>query len=544
MSVKAENHPVIKSVLVDILLVLSGSSFFALANPGFIFPRGISFFAWFMYVPLFMTVERSSYKSVWFWGGLYGVVSYLLYTSWLVSFNSIAMIAVSCEYFFLYAVLFLFLKTAGTFCGKSAWILQWLILCAYEYIKTVGFTGFSYGVSAYTQWRNIPLIQCSNLTGVWGLTAIIDFASVWIYRVISDAVICGRLKNIRRSIRSHAVSLCIWIFCLCSVSVYGFICINNKKDSGKFVKVCAVQNNTDPWKGGVASYERDCKNLMRLTDKALAAEPDIQLVVWPETAVVPSIIMQYNQRKDRTRFDIINSVLEYIDKRSAVFVIGNFHSVDNGGQFYDDYNCAFVFTPGKNVIPPEPEIYAKIHLVPFTESFPYGKMFPYIYKLLLHGDTHLWTAGTERKVFTAAGVSFSVPICFEDTFGNDCRKFVDNGAGAFINMSNDAWSESLSCQYQHLSMAVFRSAESRIPSVRSTASGQTCIVDRDGRVIAEAEPFTETYITGSIPVVERNRAETLYDKIGDLPGIAFVIISVVWLAAGIIWNKRAKRDRI
>jgi apolipoprotein N-acyltransferase len=541
MSIHAEKHPVIKPILIQILLVIAGSVFFALANPGFLFPKGISFFAWFMYVPVFMLVHRSSYKTVWLWGGLYGVAAYCLYTSWLAAFSFIGMIAVCFEYFVLCSILFLVLKSAETFCGRYAWIVQWLIFCAYEYSKTLGFTGFSYGVSAYTQWENIPLIQCSAIAGVWGLTALIDFCSAWIYRVLRDCSGGFSLEKVSAGIKRYGVYLCIWGICLSAALIYGIISIKSKSnETGKYVKVCAVQNNTDPWKGGVAAYERDTGTLMNITQQALVKDRDIQIVVWPETAVVPSIILQYNLRKDRKRFDIIDSVLKYIDGQNAVFVIGNFHSVDRGKKYYDDYNCAFVFNPRINVIPPDPEIYAKIHLVPFTESFPYAKQFPRIYKLLLNGDTHLWSAGTKRTVFKQCGLSFSVPICFEDTFGNDCRKFVLNGARAFINMSNDAWSKSLSCQNQHLAMAVFRSVENRVPTVRSTASGQTCIIDIHGRIVAEAEPFSRTFVTGYIPVIDQSSPLTVYDRTGDVLGIFFILVSFLCLAAGAIWHKRSK----
>jgi len=460
MTVNAEKHPAIKSFLIQILLVISGAFFFSLANPGFLFPKGLSLFAWCMYVPVLLCVHRASYRTVWLWGGIYGVVSYGLYIFWLFTFSTVAMTAVSFKYFILCSLLFIALKAADSLCGKGAAFVQGLTFCAYEYIKTLGFVGFSYGVAGYTQWKNVLLLQSSALTGVWGITALVVFSSVIVYCVVRDAHCPFSAGALWKSVRHHCAGMCVWTFCLAAALVYGAVVLKTRlPGSGKTVKVCAVQNNSDPWKGGVEAYERDTKELMRLTDQALQTDSDIKLVVWPETAVVPSIIMQYSMRNDRKRFEIVTSVLKYINRQSAVFVIGNFHSVDSGGEYYDDYNCAFVFKPGVNVIPPEPELYAKIHLVPFTESFPYGKQFPYVYKLLLKGDTHLWSPGTERKVFHQAGLSFSVPICFEDTFGDDCRKFVLNGARAFINMSNDAWSGSLACQNQHLAMAVFRSAE-------------------------------------------------------------------------------------
>ena len=154
--------------------------------------------------------------------------------------------------------------------------------------------------------------------------------------------------------------------------------------------------------------------------------------------------------------------------------------------------------------------------------------------MLLEGDTHLWTPGKKYTVFNAAGLSFSTPVCFEDTFGNGARKMVNNGACAFVNISNDAWSKSASCQNQHLAMAVFRSIENRVPSVRSTASGQTCIIDCSGKIIAQTEPFTQSYCTGNIPVIPNNAGKTVYTVIGDLFGILFTAASAVFLTVGAV----------
>ena len=46
-----------------------------------------------------------------------------------------------------------------------------------------------------------------------------------------------------------------------------------------------------------------------------------------------------------------------------------------------------------------------------------------------------------------------------------------------------------------ISMAVFRSAESRIPTIRSTASGVTCYVDSTGRVVEEANAFIKEQVS-------------------------------------------------
>jgi len=56
------------------------------------------------------------------------------------------------------------------------------------------------------------------------------------------------------------------------------------------------------------------------------------------------------------------------------------------------------------------ETYRKLHLVPFTENFPYKERLPRIYQWLKDADTHFWEEGDEYTVFDAAGVRFSTPI--------------------------------------------------------------------------------------------------------------------------------------
>jgi apolipoprotein N-acyltransferase len=178
-----------------------------------------------------------------------------------------------------------------------------------------------------------------------------------------------------------------------------------------------------------------------------------------------------------------------------------------------------------------------MHLVPFTEHFPYRKAFPWVYDLLVANDTHFWEKGTVVKVFNAAGLSFSSPICFEDTFGYISRRFVNAGARAIVNLTNDAWAASGPSQWQHMSMAVFRAVENRVPLVRSTASGQTCMVDPNGRVVAMAPAFEEAYLVCRVPVLAE-LPKTFYRIWGDLWGILFAAVSAITLVTGMLTRLR------
>jgi apolipoprotein N-acyltransferase len=82
---------------------------------------------------------------------------------------------------------------------------------------------------------------------------------------------------------------------------------------------------------------------------------------------------------------------------------------------------------------------------------------------------------------------------------------------------------------QHLSMAVFRSVENRRSMTRSTASGQTCAVAPDGKILAMAEAFTEAALTVSVPVVTER---TFYTKHGDYLPRLFLAAALLMFTTG------------
>ena len=539
--------PVYKSVFPRIILIILSSVLFWLSHPNIIFENGLGFLAWFSYLPVLYLIKRSRLSTSFFSGALYGLLSYGLMGYWLQSFHPYGLIIVCIGYMIICSLLFLVLKWADIICIKNGWLLQFFCLCGYEYLKTLGFFGISYGVTAYTQWRFSYLIQISSLVGVFGLNLLVIFPSSFLFSLIYKNQEKYRLLNSVDSERKSHISayvkkekslaiislkltyICgaIWLLLFLSSLVYGYIVLHEKSEN-EYITVAAIQNNESPWKNGIEEYSKNVKNLIQLTEEAQALSGNVDFVVWPETAVAPSIIYNYDYGSDVQRFMLISQLLNFIDENNAVFVIGNSHEVDLKGAEKVRYNSALVFESGKNVHPPEPEIYSKIKLVPFTESFPMKHVFPMIYVKLLNGNTHMWEKGDEYKVFDFRGLKFSTPICFEDTFTWICRKMALNGSCCFINLSNDSWSDSIACQRQHLSMAVFRSVENGLPSVRSTTSGVTCIISPKGKIEKMAPEFCQAYVIGKVPLLKDNKT-TLYTRIGDIAGMAAAGLSLIIL---------------
>jgi apolipoprotein N-acyltransferase len=548
-----ESHHHIKPILVQFGLLITSSLLYSLSFPNLLFSNGIPLFAWFCYIPVVLLISKNDLLPCIGWGAIYGFLTYSIFNYWLWTFNPVAGIIVYCIYLVYMAIVFFFFKLADIFYPKKAYLVQWLIWLAYEYLKTKGFLGYPYGITGYSQWRIIPLIQIASILGVWGVCALVSFPSFWLATAlkehkgdISKENIISTLKGF---FRKEKISAIIWAIALTAALIFGVI--QNKDFSGSpKVNIALIQHNADPWKAEnlktswqrLETYRQNLAILKRLSDEAIVSQPKPNLVVWPETAFIQSIYWHSTYRNDQDSWLIVKELLEYLSTKDIPFLIGNndarmdiSKNPDKLENYRVDYNAALLFEDGKNT-----GTYRKLHLVPFTEHFPYKKQLPFFYNALIKADTHFWEKGEDETVFSLPGFNFSSPICFEDAFGYLSRNFVLRGADVLVNITNDAWAKSLPSQKQHLTMSVFRAVENHRPMVRSTVSGQTCAIDPSGRVITEAQAFKETYITVPVPLVKNN---TIYTKYGDFFAIICLTTAVILLLSPLAYYTIKKLTR-
>ena len=503
----------------NLFSIIISSLLFMLANPNFLFNKGFGFCAWFYYIPVVLIIRKNNLKTSAVTGFFYGAISYALYAYWLVTYGVVFYIIAVLYYGILYAALFFVLKIIQDLFKHTAWFVQLLAVLVFEYLKTLGFAGFSYGTTGYTQYLFPQVLQIAKYTGVWGVSAIVLMPSFFIPELIQ------RIKTPEAKKQKCGMIISAVIYAVIMISSFITYYKNenikeNINHNIKTIKIAAVQNNDEPWANGVEKYRENIQEMLYLTEEALDLNEDIKLVVWPETAVVPSI-KYYEDNSDERRHRLITSLMQYFNEKNTAFVIGNAYTENDA-----EYNSALFFIPGKNVLPPNPQIYSKIHLVPFSEYFPYKKQLPIIYKMLEKADVHFWEPGKQINIFDLDGFKFGTPICFEDTFSEIPVQMCRNGAQCLINLSNDSWSQSVACQNQHLAMAVLRSVENEVPSVRSTTSGQTCYINKKGKILKQAEPFCRTYIICNVNVADdidkenaeetENAGKTFYTKHYDV----------------------------
>ena len=506
-------------------LALVSSVLYTAAIPSFFTLEGIGFLAYFCLVPLFLVLV---YAPKWwglFYGAVFGVIQTMLTNYWLGTFSLVSLQLITLVYLFLFAVFMTVTVCFFKRFGRRALLFIPLLWVVFDYLRSLGFIGYPWGFLGVSQYKFLPLIQIASVTGVWGITLIVLSANGVL------AFLAAALIDKRRETRKLLTPPALFLLLFSGVLVFGFIAISaeeRRSENAPSIRIALVQQNADPRKH---DYRATFEVLKEQTDRSMEFDPD--LVVWSETAFVPNI--RRWSEMDPARYPyarLVNQFLDYQKSLNVWLLTGNddyeLLELDNGETERHEYNAAVFFDPAGNRV----ETYRKIHLVPFTEYFPFKESFPGLYEWLSGRDVYLWEPGTDLVVFEHPLVRFSTPICFEDGFPSDIRAFVRAGAELIINISNDYWSLTEVEAQQHFANALFRAVENSRPMLRASASGVTCGVEPTGKVTGRLPFYEEGFLIAEVKT-EATRLSA-YTRLGDwLPLLSAAFLALTFTVSSI-----------
>ena len=375
----------------------------------------------------------------------------------------------------------------------------WTLAVAYPAVEFLYPLVFPYSIGA-SQYRFSAITQIVEVTGLLGLTALIGLVNGAVYELV-NAFLAHRRPSLWRLAAPAAL--------FAVVLTYGVVRIpqiDRTTAAAARIKVALVQTNL-----GAGHKAADPESFIRLhqalSRSALAAHPDVQLIVWPESA--------YNRWLPRDQRNMRDVVTRGID-RPMIWGALTYRRRPNGDAYA--YNTAFLTSASGDVL----TRYDKMELVLFGERIPLVDTFPRIRSWFPRSST--FTSGESPQHLRFGTLTFLSTICYEDILPAHVRRLWQSGgpANILVNLTNDSWYGDSHEPLIHLALASFRAIETRRALIRSTNTGISALVDPVGRITARSGQWRREVLVGDVPVIESG-GSTVYLRFGDIVG---------WLACG------------
>ncbi len=575
---------------MQFLLTLASSLLLPLSLPNEILRYGSTVIGVVALVPLFLVLFRaSSRREASRYGALFGTVSTLLSNYWVAFFGDYSVWTLGGPvigyagynyvlFGFLYEIVhghrFTPVSVPSEYpldlrrvpAGANTPLLIAVAWTGYEFLKSVGFLGYPWGLIAYPIALIDPIAQIAEITGVWG----ISFLGSYLNAALAWHIHSGAHRSARRvygfsaSIREATLSsssggqtsrwpasfrtprsrsplfppsvrhLCTAVILLALAATFGLYRLPRIAPEEQ-IDIVLVQQNIDSWKPGRftdALEQAQSLTVERLQEEIESGAGLPDAVIWSET----SLRAPYSATADFYRSEPAGmpffAFLRLID---TPLITGTPLPAERDGDYH---NSAVVILPSGETT----GAYGKQQLVPFAESIPFWDV-PAVQEFFRRvvGLTGSWVPGTGSTnlplpLRDGSLLVIGTPICFEDGFGWVPRELVNNGADILVNLTNNSWSRQDSAQTQHYVAARLRSIELRTTLVRGTNSGLSGVVDASGRLVEELPMFVSDSRRVTVPVYPDTW--TLYRAWGDWFGSAAAIFTLVFVSVRSIRRNR------
>jgi apolipoprotein N-acyltransferase len=513
------------SILRPLALAAASAILMTLAVPNELFKHGFIPLGFVALIPLYVGIlELRGPKSAALATGLFGALQHGLTSYWLWFFKDFriwTLGSTTVAYFIVYAVLGLylwFLLDRGGRARPLGFILLWT---AFEYLKSVGFLGYPWGLLPYSLTDALPFLQIADITGLYGVTALLAASNA----ALAELLLGIGLPNKGALTRPARLGYSTLALGLAALALgYGLLRMASPIPKVGSLDAVLVQQNTDPW------AESDDQNAVatdiRLARQAIAIAPrKPDIILFSET----SLMRPYAEsRSYYSQKPTLDPLIPFIKDSGSWLLTGAPVVLD--WTTYEATNSAILIDPQARLV----RSYAKIHPVPFAEAIPFME-YPGFKKFMQNvvGLESGWSMGTEYVIFdlpTKSGsLRFGAPICFEDAFADVCRNFSLGGADLLINLTDISWSKTESAEIQHWAAARFRAIEARKTLVRSTNGGVSCVVGPFGETSAVLPLFKAASEFVQVPVY-REASPTFYIRWGDwFPRAALLLTAALTL---------------
>jgi apolipoprotein N-acyltransferase len=440
------------------------------------------------------------------------------------------------------------------------WIVGLLVLVLFSASRALIFLFFTGIVRGIRRWRGVPMtllaplgmaacefavpqlfpcgqwitqawhprvIQIAELTGPWGVTALLMMVN-------------GALYDLLHAPRKARYAAAAAALILVAALVFGAV---RMRDVDALVaraprlKVGLVQPNIAYTNDGQFSADEALRQLTALQDQSSRLErAGAQLLVWSEGSYPVALPRDFSAD---------------LPKDSAAMIRRNFSvPVIIGADRYDEahdtlYNSAMLLDRNGRMT----GSYDKVRLLAFGEYMPGVSTFPWLKKILPAGLGQ-FTPGAGPALMTLHEPldltwNLGPVICYEDILPEYLGDIGRLHPNLLVNLTVDSWYGARTEPWEHLALAVFASVELRVAMVRAVNSGVSALIDPSGRLVVKTyanDPYRQPRAADGILVSapRMSGADTVYVRYGSwFPDLCIAALGLMgalalrhWRAAG------------
>ena len=413
------------------------------------------------------------FVSIYFYGNIGFILSIFL---------TLIFIGILSIYFGVTLFLYYYLRSSSRISVIFSLPIAWIII---EYLRSILFTGFPWLISG-TMLADTILDGWTPIIGAQGNSFLLLVLSSLFFLFISE------FKKYKTALLSGTF---IFLLLFSSFSLKNIEWTSLERS----LNASIVQTNLELDEKWSTKGVADTKNMMQV---ALDNAKEGEIIVFPETA----LIFSENEIKDW---------LDYINLKAELKEVTLITGIVEREESFKVRNRILGLGMANSH-------YDKVKLVPFGEFIPFeaqtGKLFDILGLRLTNT-----IPGEQINTINAGNIRISASICYEIAFSDLIRKTALE-SNLLVTISNDTWFGSSYGPIQHLEIAQNRALEHKKALLRSTNSGISAFISRNGEIIEKQGYFEDKLLKKEINLYA---GETFYAKYGNLP--LFIILSVIFI---------------
>lgn len=386
--------------------------------------------------------------------------------------------------------------------GRAYPILVAAVWTSVEAVRNFFPVDFYWAAIGHSQYDNRFFLQFAAVGANYILSFFIVWASVLAYSWIKKE------RRLKETVAFAIFFIVMSVYSIHRLTVFPSI------EPKRFVKVGILQPNIN---------QDDVNDKERLFDEIMSKysvminslDKDTELLVWHEAALpirIPRGFTDFRRVWDKFFPDTV------LFNRQII----GLDIVDVAQERY--YNSAGFIENGRIA-----KVYDKIKLAPYGEYLPMADLLNSIgMSLLIPNSVGSFERGKEYSVYDYGLFKAAILICYDGTFSENVRGFVQNGANLLVNITNDAWFGYSSAAYQHHSFYPFRAVETGRTIIRAANIGISGVILPDGSRIKETDIYTQEAFNYKVPIYEIDTPYLLYGNFFLWIIVAYSLLSLIY----------------